>query len=70
MTHEMVYDQFKLMFPQYIKNVIDWFPNGKNSVRVRHYNRQDFIFTFNRSDDWCFETAGHFINRLKGDKRM
>lgn len=66
MTHTDVYEWFKLYFPQFSKHVIEWFPNGKNSVRVRQSNGQDFIFTYREKEDWCFETVESHIRKMRG----
>ena len=64
-----VFEWFKLYFPQYVKHVETWFPNGQNSVRIRQTNGQDFVFTYNGKQDWCFETIDSYIKKMKGDKR-
>lgn len=70
MTHKSVYQWFELYFPQYAGNKVEvWFQNGKNSIRIRQKNHQEFIFTFNDKDDWRFETVKSFINELKGGKK-
>ena len=66
MTHVEVYKQFNKKFPEITKEVEDWFPNGKNSVRVRIKNGSDFVFTYNNWTDWCFETVDSFIKKLRG----
>ena len=70
MLQEDIYKQFIRQFPQYSKQVTGWFPNGRNSVRVRLYSGSDFIFTYQGNSDWCFETVDSFIRKLKGDKKM
>lgn len=64
MAHKDVYKIFKQLFPMYAEKTTEWFPNGKNSIRVRiggtvHY---DFVFTFHTSKEWRFETVDNFIN--------
>ncbi len=67
MTHNEVYKWFELYFPIYAgDNIAVWFPNGKNSVRIRQTNGQEFIFTYNEKQDWCFETRDSFFKRIKG----
>jgi hypothetical protein len=45
MSHSEVYKWFELYFPQYAgDNVETWFQNGKNSIRIRQKNHQEFIF--------------------------
>lgn len=72
-THNKVYEYFKLYFPQYSADVSMWFPNGKNSVRVRvlrDNNSQDFVFTYGGKTNWCFETVNSHIKKMlkKGEK--
>lgn len=48
MSHSKVYKWFELYFPQYAGDKVEtWFQNGKNSIRIRQKNHQEFIFTFN-----------------------
>lgn len=67
MSQKEVYDKFKRIFPQFAENSKMWFPNGKNSIRIRHKNGNDFIFTYNKETDWRFETVEAFIKHLKGE---
>lgn len=44
MSHNDVYKWFELYFPLYAgEKVSAWFQNGKNSIRVRQTNGQEFI---------------------------
>lgn len=46
MSHSKVYKWFELYFPQYAGDKVEtWFQNGKNSIRIRQKNHQEFIFT-------------------------
>ncbi len=67
MIHKNVYEWFKTLFPRFADEVTEWFPNGKNSVRVRTHGNQDFVFTFKNRYDWKFETVESFIRSMKGD---
>lgn len=70
MKQEEVYQQFEKHFPQFSEHVEEWFPNGKDSIRVRIQSGSDFIFTYHNSWDWCLETVESFIKKLKGDYKM
>jgi hypothetical protein len=67
MTHLQVINIFKSKFSLYSNHIKEWFPNGKNSVRIRLKNGQEFVFTHNTPSDWCFETIDSFIKRLRGE---
>lgn len=63
MTHNEFFKWFELHFPNYAGDKIDtWFQNGKNSIRIRQTNGQEFIFTFNGHRNWKFETKGGKVN--------
>lgn len=69
MVHTDVYKWFALYFPDYAGDRVDkWFPNGKNSIRVRQTNGQEFIFTYNSQKDWRLETVNSFLSSVKGGK--
>lgn len=70
MKHVEVYEKYKEMFPEHAVYVEDWFPNGKNSVRVRIKSGSDFIFTYNEWYDWCYETVESHIRKMRGDRSM
>ena len=70
MSQEEVYNWFTLYFPQFAKHVTEWFPNGRNSVRIRQASGQDFVFTYRSKTDWRFETVESFIRTMKGENKM
>lgn len=70
MTHKDVYKYFKLIMPEYAKNLSEWFPSGKNTIRIRFYTGPEFIFTYNCPENWRFETINSFIESMKGGSKM
>lgn len=70
MFHKEVYEKFKEKFPEKASYLKEWFPNGRNSVRVRFNSGSDFVFTYNSEDDWCYETVDSYIKKLKGGRTM
>jgi hypothetical protein len=64
MTHPKVYNEFKIYFPNYAEHAKAWFPNGKNSIRVRMY-AGDIVFTYNGTRDWSLETLDSHIERME-----
>lgn len=63
MSHPDIFNKFSHMFPDKSVDIVIWFPNGRNSIRVRNSWNEEFIFTFNNSKDWMLETANSFLNR-------
>lgn len=68
MLHAAVYELFKSYFPSYAENTRAWFQNGRNSIKIRNNNGQEYVFTYYGEKGWCFETVNHYIMRLKGEK--
>lgn len=66
MTHSKLIELFKIYFPLYAGDALSaWFPNGKNSVRIRQKNGKEFIFSFNSDLEWRFETVDSFLKNRK-----
>lgn len=69
MAHRDVWKIFKQIFPMYAEKATEWFPNGKDSIRIRIDEvHTDFIFTFHSNKDWRFETVNSFLKTNKGEK--
>ena len=65
MTHKDVLKMFKTYFPSIAGVMTEWFPNGKNSIRVRYSRiRPDVVFTYNDTKDWKLETVDSFIKSM------
>ena len=47
MLHEDIFKEYLKMFGFKPDNVIDWFPNGLNSIRIVYKNGYTLIFTYN-----------------------
>lgn len=65
MLHPQVYDFFKRCLPEQESEIIEFFPNGKNSIRLRKKNGQEFIFSLQEKDAWKYETKSNFILNMK-----
>lgn len=68
MIHSQVYECFKKCLPERTERITEYFPNGKNSIRVRQANGQEFIFTFSNPNSWKFETIDQFLAGMKGER--
>lgn len=73
MTHQNIYKLFSSLFPYICKGDITYFPNGKNSIRIRGIRglgtkEQDYVFSVNNPDyEWKLETASNFIKNMKNE---
>ena len=68
MIHSQVYGYFKECLPIQAKKVTEYFPNGRNSIRVRQTDGQEFIFSTTAPKAWKFETIDQFLADMKGEK--
>ena len=69
MIHTQVYGFFQTCLPDQAKEVKEYFPNGKNSIRIRKTNGQEFIFSLREPKAWKFETIDQFLVDMKGEKK-
>ena len=67
MIHTQVYGFFQTCLPDQAKEVKEYFPNGKNSIRIRKTNGQEFIFSLREPKAWKFETIEQFLADMKGE---
>ena len=66
MTHNEVWNAFKKHFPTACGFVTHWFPNGRNSIRVRlNDGKTDLIFTYQNSKVWKIETVDSYLESIK-----
>ena len=73
MTPRNVYIHFRESCPDFTRNtVIAWFPNGKNSIRLRLTTGQQFIYSITKEGHHMRTLAEYLTelqnNRLKGEK--
>lgn len=54
MVHSKVFECFQEHLPAFAEKVETYFPNGKNSIRVRQKDGKEFIFSFNGEKIWRF----------------
>lgn len=69
MVHNEVFKKFKEK-ANVSERIIDcWFPNGKNSIRVRLINKADMVFTYTDDKHWELEEVTEFIKNMKEKKK-
>lgn len=64
MKHDEIFELFKMHFSNYIGTLEEWFPNGKDSIRVRFADGRDYIYTVSENG-FSFESKESFIDKLK-----
>ena len=67
MTHDLVYGLFEETFPLYAQKTTEWFPNGRNSIRVRLDDKSEYVFTY-KDVKAQLETLDEFINTMRKGK--
>jgi hypothetical protein len=65
MLHQKVFDVFKNKFAVIAAQTETWFPNGKDSVRIRLTDKQEIIFTYHGEPGWSLETIDNYLIRMK-----
>lgn len=69
MIHSQVYGYFIKCLPDQAKEVKEYFPCGKNSIRVRKANGREFVFSIKESKVWKFETIEYFLAGMRGETK-
>jgi hypothetical protein len=65
MVHEKIWEKFKEHNGSVSDIVTCWFPNGKNSIRVRLRESGDLIFTYISKKKWRLETVDSYLDSTK-----
>ena len=68
MVHSKIFGRYKKMFYMDAPNVKVWYPNGFNSIRIRLFNKDEFVFSYTKDDIWNLETLDNFIETLITNK--
>lgn len=65
MTHKEVLAKLKEICTIEDDETAVWFPNGRNSVRVRSKLYGEFIFTYHSKKKWRLESVESFLDSIK-----
>lgn len=65
MGHDKIWNKFKECNGVLEDIVTCWFPNGKNSIRVRLRESGDLIFTYTSKKKWKLETVDSYLDERK-----
>ena len=61
MSHDYIYERFKVISNFTDGSVDRVFVKDKNSIRVRMKSKDEFIFTYISPDKWRLETLNAFL---------
>lgn len=71
MLHKDIYERYEKELPSQAKEAVVWFPNEKNSIRIRNRRNREFIFTyFPKTDEWSLEPLDYFLQRKERSLKM
>jgi hypothetical protein len=70
MLHSELIKRYQGIFRYSAQDVDVWFPNGKDSIRVRlKKNREEQIFTYKDEKTWQLETVTNFLKNIRRSAR-
>lgn len=69
MNHKEVYKALERHLPSFFSQTSIYFPNGKNSIRIRLKDGNEFVFSFNNDDIWKLETRDQHLIEMKTKKK-
>ena len=64
MTHTEIYAKLQIVFTDIYNVTEEWFPNGKNSIRLKLMSNEEMIFTYRGTNNWSLETVDSYLERL------
>lgn len=65
MNHVDIHRHFETILPGLAEKTEEWFPCGRNAIRVRTNCKKEFVFSFNGFEDWKLETLENFIEHMQ-----
>jgi hypothetical protein len=70
MLHTEVFEKYKKIFVEESVNVEIWHPNGFNSIRIRFFSKDEYVFCYINDRAWSIETLDNFIMSIKNKKNL
>lgn len=65
MTHNEVWKRFKEHFDPDANVVECWFPNGRDSIRIRLKGGGDIVFTYKSKKVWKVESVDSYLESVR-----
>ena len=69
MLHRDVLKNFNELFPMFAEEIVEWWPTGYNTIRIRFKDKLELVFYYIDKTDWRIQTVENFIKDLKGVKK-
>lgn len=60
--HRAVYEKFKILFPDLLKNISRWSPYKSHQIKLYTDYGPLLIFTYHDKADWCLETIKSYLS--------
>lgn len=57
MDRKAIYNQFKMLFPNYASQTELYFDEGNNTIRIRLHDKREFRFQYEGMNNMRFETV-------------
>jgi hypothetical protein len=66
MSHANLFEEYRQLFKIDESLIEEWFPCGKDSIRVRFTDGKEVIWTLKGPENWSIESVEHFCKRVGG----
>ena len=63
-NHEDLFEEYRQLCHVDDKYILEWFPCGKDSIRVKFTDGKEVIWTLKGPENWSIESVEHFCRRL------
>ena len=68
MLHSEVFEKYKSVFYRQVPSIDVWHPNGFNSIRIRLFSGDEYVFSYLGECNWRMETLESFMEYLSKNK--
>ena len=64
MTHVKLAKKFEALCHADIDAIVEWFPNGRDSIRVKFDDGVELVFTYYNDTNWRIEPIDTFLKQV------
>lgn len=65
MLHTTIYLKLTEIFPICAEDIVKWWQNGKNSIRVKFVDGDIWVFTYRSAKNWKLETLDSWTAEMQ-----